>query len=113
MAVGDAIEEHGNACDRLYDELYRQLDERTAAGKSVPKWQPPPDVREEMRKKINRALKADLSAIIAAAVEDIIDQRGSPAPGQTDPESNRKCAEAPPERGWTFLTKSAQYSAGS
>jgi hypothetical protein len=74
IAIDDAVEEHGEACERLWNELYRLLDERQAEGKPVPKWQAPPDVRQEMRKKITRALKADLPAMIAAAVEDIIDQ---------------------------------------
>lgn len=74
MAVDDAVEEHGEACERLWNELYRLLDERAAEGKPVPRWQSPPDAKTELRKKIIRSLKADLPGIIAAAVEDIIDQ---------------------------------------
>lgn len=72
-STDDAIEEHGDACTRLWEELYRQLDERGAMGNAVVKWKPAPDVREELRKSVVRALKADLPGQIAALVEDIID----------------------------------------
>jgi hypothetical protein len=72
-ASGDAVDEHGACCERLYDELYRQLDKRSADGHAVEKWKPPPDVREELRKSIVRALRAELPNAVAALVDDIVD----------------------------------------
>lgn len=73
MAMDDAIQEHGEACDRVWGELYRQLDERAAGGKAVEKWKAAPCAREELKKSLIRALKADLPGQVAAMVEDIID----------------------------------------
>lgn len=69
-----AIEKHGDIVDRLYDELYRQIDERASAGMPVSKWKPPPDAVEEMRKRITRAIKSELPGMIADMVSQIIDQ---------------------------------------
>lgn len=69
-----AIEKHSDFVERLYGELYRQIDERAADGVPISRWKAPPDATEELRKRITRALKADLPQMISEMVVQIIDQ---------------------------------------
>jgi hypothetical protein len=64
------IEAHGEACDRLYDELYRLLDEREAAGEPVQRLRMPPDPRKELKAQIVKRLKDELPSMVASIIDE-------------------------------------------
>lgn len=66
-----AVEAHGAACDRLWDELYRLLDARERAGKPVSPPPPPVDQIKELRKAALAHLRAELPAMIAQALDEL------------------------------------------
>ena len=67
---GDAIEAYGEACDAVWAELDRLLDERAAEGRPVVPKPPPPDPAKALRKRVVARLKAELPSLVADLVED-------------------------------------------
>lgn len=65
-----AFEAHGEACDRLYDELYRQLDQRAAGGDPIHPPKLPPDPRKELKQQIVARLKSELPGMVAAVIDE-------------------------------------------
>ncbi len=62
--IEDAIEEHGDACEDLWGEVYALLDEREKSGNPVQDLRPPPDKRKELRKMLASAIKDRLPGLI-------------------------------------------------
>lgn len=65
-----AFEAHGEAVERLYDELYRLLDERTEGSNPVQKLRMPPDPRKELKSQIVQRLKAELPSMVASIIDE-------------------------------------------
>lgn len=65
-----AIEAHGEAVDRLYDELYRLLDARASGGDPVHPPKLPPDPAKELKKQIVARLKDALPRLVADIIDD-------------------------------------------
>lgn len=63
------IEAHGEACDNLWNELYRQLDARAATGDAVVVPKLPPDPRKELKKQIIAALKEEIPGMVASVID--------------------------------------------
>ena len=65
----DRIEAHGEACDNLWAELYRQIENREATGEPVRQSKMPPDPRKELKKEIIAALKAELPGMVSSIID--------------------------------------------
>ena len=65
-----AIDAHGEACERLWDELYRLLDARAAAGDPVHKPRMPPDPRKELKAQIVARLKDELPGMVSSIIDE-------------------------------------------
>jgi len=65
VAVGD----YGNACDALWEELFRQLDARAANGN--PAKMPPaaPDPRKDIERRVLAALRSDLPDMVRSIID--------------------------------------------
>lgn len=63
-----AIERHSDACETLWGELYRLLNERAG---TVERLKPPPDERKLLRRAITIRLKAELPGIVTALVDEV------------------------------------------
>lgn len=63
------IEAHGEAFDNLWAELYRQIENREAAGEPVHQPKMPPDPRKELKKEIIAALKAELPGMVSSIID--------------------------------------------
>lgn len=69
IAQDDAITAHGEACDALWAELYRQLDARDAEGNPVSKPHIPPDPRKQLKAEIVARLKAELPEMVSSIID--------------------------------------------
>lgn len=69
--IDGAFEVHGDACDALWAELNRQLDNRAATDNPVMNPAPLPDVRKEVRKQVLAALKAELPDMVSAIIDSL------------------------------------------
>ena len=67
--IDSAIEAHGEACDDLWGELYRQLDNREAQGNPVQKPHIPPDPRKQLKQEIVARLKAELPEMVNSIID--------------------------------------------
>lgn len=63
-----AFEAHGEAVERLYDELYRLLDARSQNGDPVHAPKLPADPRKELKKQIVARLKCELPGLVASII---------------------------------------------
>ncbi len=68
--TGDAVDLHGEACENLWEELYRLLDNRAAAGDPVLKPRMPPDPRKELRKQIVARLREELPSMVESIISE-------------------------------------------
>lgn len=68
--TGDAVEAHGEACEAMWDEIYRQLDNRNAEGLPVVAPKMPPDPRKEIKKQIIARLKAELPDMVSHIIDE-------------------------------------------
>lgn len=59
-----AFERHADCIDALFAELYRQLDQRAGAGEPVIAAKHIANVERDLRKKIEKEVKADLQDIV-------------------------------------------------
>ncbi|MBP2232467.1 hypothetical protein J2847_005796 [Azospirillum agricola] len=64
-----AWEEHGEAVEALYAELYRQIDVRTANGEPLKVPPKPPAPRKELEKRVMAALKAELPGMVRSIID--------------------------------------------
>jgi hypothetical protein len=71
-----AIERYGEACDAVWRELNRLLDERLVATGALPAPPVKSDPMKVLRKRIAARLKADLPALIAGLVDEEISHAG-------------------------------------
>lgn len=69
-ALEDAVAEHGDACDAVWAELYRQIDEREADGMPVPKPFVPPDPRKQLKQEIVARLKAEIPVMVGSIIDE-------------------------------------------
>jgi hypothetical protein len=69
--IDAAIEEHGDACDQVWEELYRLLDAREADGAPVPMPKSLPDPRKLIKREVITRLKSELPEFVASIVDAI------------------------------------------
>lgn len=79
-----AAEAYAEACDALWAELDRLLDERAAEGRPVVPKPPPPDPAKALRKRVVARLKAELPPLVADLVEDAMAEAGGVESETTD-----------------------------
>jgi len=65
-----ALDDHVEAVDRLYDELYRLLDARASIGDPVHPPKLRPDPRKELKKQIVARLKAELPGMVSSVIDE-------------------------------------------
>lgn len=68
--VEDAAEAHAEACEAVWEELYRQIDNRDAEGMPVAKMKMPPDPRKEIKKQIIARLKTELPDMVSHIIDE-------------------------------------------
>lgn len=66
----DVIEAHGEACDNLWNELYRQLEARVHGDDPVTPPKLPPDPRKELKKQIVAALRENIPGMVASVIDN-------------------------------------------
>ncbi len=68
-----AIDEHGEACDAVWNELYRLLDERQSIGPPVgaAKRTRPELIKRDLKRDMKKALREALTASINQIVDDL------------------------------------------
>jgi hypothetical protein len=68
-----AVEAHGDACEALWAELYRLLDDRNSSGDPVPAAKPtrPDLIAKNLKRKFKKELLAELPGMVRSAIENL------------------------------------------